>query len=37
MSANNRGHEFKDLELIIEFDIRPSEEELGRKTGVAHC
>jgi hypothetical protein len=35
MSANR--HEFKDPELIAEFDIRPPEEGSGKKTDIAHC
>jgi hypothetical protein len=35
--ANNRTHEFKHPVLIAEFDIRPPEEGLGKKTDVEHC
>jgi hypothetical protein len=35
MSATR--YEFKDPELITEFDIRPPGEGSGKKTDVAHC
>jgi hypothetical protein len=35
MNANR--HEFKDPELMAEFDIQPPEEGLRKKTDVAHC
>jgi hypothetical protein len=34
MIANNCDHEFKHPVLIAEFDIRPPEEGLGKKTDV---
>jgi hypothetical protein len=37
MIANNCNHEFKPPVQIAEFDIRPPEEGLGKKTNVEHC